>query len=223
MDLNIFFILYNIFNSQIAIMSYANIHTNSTFVAEIYTARKTLCEQLENRDYDITNYQDETIRTVSELNDKDELKMSFKHTKKDLYVHVLFHLNKKMNDAYLYKISEDMKENEEIIVVATGDPNKTITNILTQKYEKDKKFISVIFIRRLQFNILTHDFVPKHEIVPDKQQIYTQYNIRDDSQVPQISRFDPVAVAIGLRPGMLCQITRKSRSAIYSDYYRICV
>ena len=49
-----------------------------------------------------------------------------------------------------------------------------------------------------------------------------EYNIVDDSQFPKISRFDPVAMAIGIRPEELCKIIRPSKTAIESNYYRIC-
>ncbi|MCK5558294.1 MAG: DNA-directed RNA polymerase subunit H, partial [Candidatus Hydrogenedentes bacterium] len=38
-----------------------------------------------------------------------------------------------------------------------------------------------------------------------------------------ISRFDPVAQAIGLRPGQLCRVMRPSRTAIVAPFYRFCV
>jgi len=40
--------------------------------------------------------------------------------------------------------------------------------------------------------------------------------------LPDISRFGPVAQAICIRPGEICKIQRSSRSAITSDFYRIC-
>jgi DNA-directed RNA polymerase subunit H (RpoH/RPB5) len=40
---------------------------------------------------------------------------------------------------------------------------------------------------------------------------------------PDISRFDPVARAIGIRPGDVCHIIRPSKTAIEADYYRICI
>ena len=49
-----------------------------------------------------------------------------------------------------------------------------------------------------------------------------RYNITDKVQFPNISRFDPVARAIGLRPGQVCGITRPSKTSIESNYYRIC-
>ena len=53
--------------------------------------------------------------------------------------------------------------------------------------------------------------------------IMIKYNISDKNQFPDISRFDPVSRAIGLRPGQVCHISRPSKTAIKSDYYRICV
>ena len=44
-----------------------------------------------------------------------------------------------------------------------------------------------------------------------------------DSQFPDISRFDPVAQAIGIRPGQVCEIIRPSKTAISAPYYRICM
>ena len=51
----------------------------------------------------------------------------------------------------------------------------------------------------------------------------TKYNITDKVQFPDISRFDPVARVIGLRPGQVCNITRASKTAIETNYYRVCV
>ena len=66
---------------------------------------------------------------------------------------------------------------------------------------------------------------PKFDIVPESKvvEIMQKYNITDKIQFPDISRFDPVARAIGLRPGQLCHIVRPSKTAIEADYYRICI
>ena len=53
--------------------------------------------------------------------------------------------------------------------------------------------------------------------------IMKKYNISDITQFPDISRFDPVAQVIGLRPGQVCEITRDSKTAIESNYYRYCI
>jgi DNA-directed RNA polymerase subunit H (RpoH/RPB5) len=56
----------------------------------------------------------------------------------------------------------------------------------------------------------------------NEEKVKARYNISDNSQVPGISRFSPVAQAIGLRPGEMCKIIRPSRTAITSEFYRIC-
>ena len=48
-------------------------------------------------------------------------------------------------------------------------------------------------------------------------------NIVDNSKIPEISRFDPVAIAIGLRPGDICEIIRPSITSITGTYYRYCI
>ena len=68
-------------------------------------------------------------------------------------------------------------------------------------------------------------FVPTHTVMDDKdvEKIMTRYNIVDKSQFPDISRFDPVARAICLRPGELCHIIRSSKTSITTNYYRMCI
>ena len=38
-----------------------------------------------------------------------------------------------------------------------------------------------------------------------------------------INLFDPTALAIGLRPGQVAEINRKSPTALETKYYRLCV
>ena len=77
----------------------------------------------------------------------------------------------------------------------------------------------------LQFNILEHEMVPKHIKLDEKEieEVKKRYNIIDNSQIPEISRFDPVAIAIWLRAGEICKIIRASITAITGLYYRYCV
>ena len=49
-----------------------------------------------------------------------------------------------------------------------------------------------------------------------------KYNIRNDDELPEISRFDPIAQAIGIKPGQVCEITRPSKTAVETNYYRFC-
>ena len=74
------------------------------------------------------------------------------------------------------------------------------------------------------FNILEHSMVPLHEplSLEEKETLAKKYNIMNDKQWPEISRFDPVSQAIGVRPGEVMEITRSSPTAVKSVYFRIC-
>ncbi len=75
------------------------------------------------------------------------------------------------------------------------------------------------------YDILEHQYVPEHILLDDDEidTVKKRYNIMDDSQWPEISRFDPVAQAIGLRPKQVCKIIRSSETSITNEYYRICI
>jgi len=79
-------------------------------------------------------------------------------------------------------------------------------------------------ISMIIYNVLKHEDVPDHTVLSmeDKEKIKKKYYITNDSQFPEISRFDPVAQAIGLRPNEVVEITRPSPTSITSKYYRLC-
>ena len=56
----------------------------------------------------------------------------------------------------------------------------------------------------------------------EKKEMFKRYNILDVKNLPDISRFDPVAQAIGMRPGDICRIERPSKTSVISNYYRYC-
>ena len=50
-----------------------------------------------------------------------------------------------------------------------------------------------------------------------------KYNLKTHRQFPEITRFDPLALALVLRPGQVCEMTRNSATALSSKYYRVCI
>ena len=67
--------------------------------------------------------------------------------------------------------------------------------------------------------------MPQHTVMKEQEvnDIMKKYNITNTNQFPDISRFDPVSRAIGLRPGQVCHIIRPSKTAIHANYYIICL
>jgi DNA-directed RNA polymerase subunit H (RpoH/RPB5) len=201
-------------------------------ISKIYKERTNLIEILKERGYDVSDYDDFSINHVAVLYQHDQLDLLLKN-KEDKQIFVKHYLDKKsLRGKTIYELLEDLyitgkilNQNDDLLIITLDDPNETITSILNTIWENHEIYISVISIKRLLFNILKHEHVPKHEILSEKEIpiIYDHYNINEPSQLPQISRYDPVAVAIGLRPKQICKITRKSKSAIESPYYRYCI
>jgi DNA-directed RNA polymerase subunit H (RpoH/RPB5) len=92
-------------------------------------------------------------------------------------------------------------------------------------YEQEGVFVVIHNIKRLQYNVLEHSLVPQATILTDEEfnDLKVKYNIKDTSQLPEVSRFDPQSLAICLRPGQICKYTRKSVTSMEHDYYRVCV
>ena len=98
-------------------------------------------------------------------------------------------------------------------------------NLVKNLYANEGIYITVLYLAQLQFNILEHAYVPLHKrLTPEQgEMVRKTYNIRQNRDIPEISRFDPVAQVIGLKPGDLCHIIRPSRTAVEENYYRICI
>jgi len=124
----------------------------------------------------------------------------------------------------LFNVEEVLTKKDTLLVVVKDEVNDTLVNTLKHIWESEKIFIILIPLQRLQFNILEHILVPSHRVLSETEKINIKniYNIIDDNQFPELSRFDPVAKAIGIRPGEVCEIIRPSKTAISAAYYRIC-
>jgi DNA-directed RNA polymerase subunit H (RpoH/RPB5) len=200
-------------------------------IIEIYNSRKTIIDLLEAQKYDVSQYKDFGIHDVNTLIQTKQMDMLLKKTTADKSVYVKYHLAKSLRPVNVYEYIEDLfvleevlAKKDDLIVIMKDEPNDTIRKTLTDIWEKEGIFIIVINIKRLQYNILNHQLVPQHIVLGAEEaaEIKLKYNILDDSQIPDISRFSPVSQVIGLRPGELCRVYRPSKTAIKAEFYRIC-
>ena len=69
-----------------------------------------------------------------------------------------------------------------------------------------------------------HVLVPKHEIMAkkDAEEVLKTYNCRT-TDLPLIFANDPAIIGLGVKPGDMIKITRKSATAGESFYYRYVV
>ncbi len=75
-----------------------------------------------------------------------------------------------------------------------------------------------------EFNVLNHDLVPIHEVLPDDEtrRLIEGYNIIPE-QLPKILASDPAALAIGAKPNQIVRIRRKSKTAGEAVAYRLVI
>ncbi|PKK85876.1 MAG: DNA-directed RNA polymerase subunit H [Thermoplasmata archaeon HGW-Thermoplasmata-1] len=74
------------------------------------------------------------------------------------------------------------------------------------------------------FNVLKHNVVPYHEVLSDADagKVLEVYGIKPD-QLPKILDTDPVARAIGAKPGQVIRVIRQSRTAGEAVAYRLVI
>ena len=184
----------------------------SILISTVYNSRKIVLELMGKQGYNINDYANFSINEVNSMKQNNQLDMLLEKneedpvTKRKNKIYIRYYLGKMIRPANLQEMIDDLFNLEE-----------TLT-------KNDTLFI-IESIKRLQFNILNHTLVPDHRVMNDDEvtKIMKRYNITSKIQIPDISRFDPVARVIGLRPGQVCHIIRPSKTAIESDYYRVCV
>ncbi|MCC6054317.1 MAG: DNA-directed RNA polymerase subunit H [Thermosphaera sp.] len=75
-----------------------------------------------------------------------------------------------------------------------------------------------------EINILEHELVPRHEVVPPQEALELLRKLGIEPwQLPWISADDPVVKAIGAKPGDIIRIIRKSPTAGEFIAYRYVV
>lgn len=209
-------------------------HSSSGTISELYKSRKTLLQLLSDQDYDVTDYINFSVNEIHAMYTNNQLDMLLTSHEGEIDMkksYVKYHLAKTLrreniNDYIddLFNLEQILTKKDTLIIIMKHEPNDTLVKELKQIWEQEGIFIIIFSIDRLQFNILKHEYVPPHLLLSNDEvlTVKKQYNIMNNSQIPEISRFDPVAQAIGMRPGEICKIIRPSKTAITSFFYRIC-
>lgn len=207
--------------------------SNSNRILTLYKSRKTILEHLDNLEYETKEYVGFSINEIDTMYVNKQLDLLINHKSNDKKVYVKYYLDaKQLRPANLDNIIEDLfvidnvlTKNDTLIIITEDEPNDTIINKIKYLFDSEGIFIVLHNIQRLQFNLLQHALVPSTTILNDTEieEMKKTYNIKSLQQLPEISRFDPMALAICMRPGQVCMIFRNSATALSYTYYRICI
>lgn len=207
--------------------------TTSNRVLNIFKSRMTIIELLSEQGYATDEYESFTINEIDAMFSNSQLDMLVTNNKSGRKTYVKYYLTaKQIRPANLDNIIEDLflvenvlTKNDNLIVITEDEPNDTIQTKMKYLFDHDGIFVVIHNIQRLQYNILKHTLVPKCRILTEDEfgDLKVKYNIKDKTQLPEISRFDPQSLVIGLRPGQVCHFIRKSSTSMFCDYYRVCI
>lgn len=212
---------------------------DSTIVSQMYKGRNTLLAQFGEQGYDVSKLTGFSITEVGTMMKHDQLDFIVVRPSDGRKAYVKFHHAKALRPGNVYEYVGELfktSDNSEgagepilastdtLYIVANSDANETLTKVMGLLWQQEGFYVVINSIAKLQYNALEHILVPKHIVLSDDEaaEVKSKYSIRKDSQMPAISRFDPIAVIIGLRPGQMCKIIRPSRTAINSVHYRLC-
>jgi DNA-directed RNA polymerase subunit H (RpoH/RPB5) len=199
----------------------------------IYKSRNTLLEIMAVRGYDISDHSGFSYSDVSAMSEHKQLDMFLTHQTDGRKIYIRYNVSGtfrrpiELTDLVedMFTIDETLARGDDLMIITLSDPNDTMTKLMSKIWYQDKIYVSIVNIARLQFNILNHRLVPKHTILSDddKAAVMKRYNIASEKQMPVISRFEPVAAVLGVRPDQVVHIERPSKTAITSDYWRVCI
>ncbi len=219
-------------------MATSAVQNTSSLISSIYKSRTILLELMGMQGYNVYDYEGFTVNEVNTMKVNNQLDMILEKNNEDVdlkrktKIYIRYYLAKSLRPQNLQEMIDDLFNTEEVLtkydtlfIVVKDEVNETLLNALKHIWEQEKIFIVIQNLKRLQFNILKHVLVPPHRILSNAEvlAVKKRYNVMSDAQFPDISRFDPVAQAIGIRPGQVCEIIRPSKTAISAPYYRICM
>jgi DNA-directed RNA polymerase subunit H (RpoH/RPB5) len=208
----------------------------SKIISLIINGRRNILELMEQNGYDTSAYNSFTRSEVIALNQYKQLDMILPKKDSDSKIYIRFSLDTKVTSSNITSLAEALFEpredqplpvltkNDILYIVFMTDPNETVTNVLKYLWETQNIYIIPQSLPRVQFNIMKHSLVPMHRIMSETEveELKKTRNIKLE-EFPKISRFDPVAQAICMKPGQVCEITRPSKTSVVSLYYRHCV
>ena len=210
--------------------------SNNSYIKQLYVARKNIISYLKNNNYDCSDYEGFCIEEINIMKNTDNLSFVVKNTlgEKCFIKYVIdpsykHNVLKKTNfPMIIYDIFNSdtpiLTKKDTLLIITTNYSEDSMHQIIKNSWEIDNLFIVLFTLAHLQINILEHSYVPTHiKLTNDeKLEFYKKFNV-NEKQIPEISRFDPVARALCLKPNEVCKIIRYDKISYKNEYYRICI
>jgi DNA-directed RNA polymerase subunit H (RpoH/RPB5) len=210
----------------------------SSQTSSIYNSRKNVLKQMWKQGFNTDDSDNFSINEINTMKINNQLDMLLEKneeneiTKRKEKIYIKYNITKPLRPAVinelideLFNLEEILTKEDTLLIITKEEMNDSIMNEVKHIWETDGIFVIIQNIKRLQFNILEHSLVPEHRVMQKSEivELMKKYNVSSILELPDISRFDPVAQAICLRPGQICHIIRPSKTSIQTDFYRVCI
>ena len=203
-------------------------------ILQISKSRKNILDILEKSlNYNVEDYNNFNINEIDAMYNNEQLDMLVEHKENNKKVYIKYSVSGKQMrsnviDKYiedLYDLEKVLSKSDTLIIVCQEEPNDTLIQYMKHIYLSNGIFVVMNTLKRLQFNITNHSLVPSMTILDEEneKQLLEKYNLKSKKDLAEISRFDPQAIAMLMRPGEVGKFERNSITALNYDYYRICV
>ena len=214
--------------------------SKSSYLNQLYKSRNNLIFYLKNMGFNCEEVEDFSMEEVDAMQKYEQLNFKVSNPlNEQCFVKYMTEdtTTKKTSSNLIKKINisgivsevfldeESIKKTDTLVIITNEYSQESIHKSLKNIWEMEGYYVVIFDLKQLQLNILKHNYVPKHVKLSDKEKVelYEKINIQSDSQLPEISRFDPVAKIIFLRPDNVCKITRFDKISYTNEYFRICV
>lgn len=206
-------------------------------ILSIYNSRVNVLSLLERGGFDVGEYSGFSINEIDAMTSNSQLDMLVSHSMNKTKTYVKYYFTEKQSSRQirppilaeivdeLYYVESILEKPDTLIIIIDDEPNDSIKEKIRYLFDHDGIFVILHNMKRLQFNLLEHSLIPKVSVLtePERLELYAKYNIQHNTQLPEIDRFDPMALALAMRPGQVCKIVRTSQTALENYYYRICI
>jgi len=214
--------------------------SKSSYLNQLYKSRNNLIFYLKNMGFNCEDVEDFSMEEVDSMQKYEQLNFKVSNPlNEQCFVKYMTEdtTTKKTSSNLIKKINisgivsevfldeESIKKTDTLVIITNEYSQESIHKSLKNIWEMEGYYVVIFDLKQLQLNILKHNYVPKHVKLTHKEkaELYEKINIQSDSQLPEISRFDPVAKIIFLRPDNVCKITRFDKISYTNEYFRICV
>ena len=202
-------------------------------IYRVSNAYTVLLDILKDRGFNVSEYEGFSKSQVASMIASNQMDLLLKSGggKK---VYVRFELERapellKLADQFFDAFGEEppvLMEHDDLIIVSKDGANDSKMEVLNDLWENRKIYVCLLSLADLQFNKFKAAYVPPTMTILNEEEtknMMAKFYVMELQQLPTMSRYDPMSLLLGLRPGQVCKVERESVAALSLDFYRVCM